>query len=239
MEQQGWEARLTARVAGEVRRFRTKRGMSAQQLADRCAEVGHAVPRSVISNLENGRRESITLAELLTLARALRVSPVSLVFPVGYEARVELFPGFDFDTYDAAGWWRREGETHFDLGEPAHMSGIDLFAEVESALRKMQSHYRAEELHLERTAKLDPEHEADLRKALFDLADIARREAVNAGEEFMNARDELRLRGMTPPPLPDYLPNREFWEGIEAMHAANPGGPRDDAPRNDDDWGQL
>ena len=68
-----WPARVAATVAREVRRYRESQRpkMSAQQLADRTAELGAPIPRSVLANLESGRRETVSVAEILVLAAAL------------------------------------------------------------------------------------------------------------------------------------------------------------------------
>ena len=66
--------------------------MSAQGLADKCGELGYPVPRSVIANLENDRRETITVPELLVIAAALGVPPLLLMFPVGEVAEMEVLP---------------------------------------------------------------------------------------------------------------------------------------------------
>ena len=56
--------------------------MSAQALADRCAELGMpSLKRQAITNLENGRRGMVTVEELLVLAQALDTSPVTLLMP--------------------------------------------------------------------------------------------------------------------------------------------------------------
>jgi ribosome-binding protein aMBF1 (putative translation factor) len=51
-----WTDQVVATVAAEVRRRRKEKGMSAQELADACAEIGHPIPRNVIANMESGRR---------------------------------------------------------------------------------------------------------------------------------------------------------------------------------------
>lgn len=51
--------------------------MSAEELATR---AGNGLSRSVIANLENGRKRDISVSQLLALATALGVSPASLVF---------------------------------------------------------------------------------------------------------------------------------------------------------------
>jgi transcriptional regulator with XRE-family HTH domain len=102
--QSSWPARLTRSIAGQVKRHRTKSDISAQQLSEACAKLGLEIPRSTIADLENGRRASISVAELLVLARALGVAPLLLVFPVGSEAESEVLPGELRSPFRAALW---------------------------------------------------------------------------------------------------------------------------------------
>lgn len=105
-----WAERLAATIAGEVFRYRRNQNMSAQALSDRCTELGATIPRAVISNLENGRRTSVSVAELLVLAAALDVPPAALVFPVGYTERTEALPGAEVPPFEAVRWFA--GEEH-------------------------------------------------------------------------------------------------------------------------------
>jgi transcriptional regulator with XRE-family HTH domain len=100
---------LAATVAGQLKRLREGR-LSAQQLARKTAELGHEVPRSVIANLENGRRPTISVAEVIVLAQALGVPPLELLFPLGKVPSVEVLPNHSLDTWDAAKWFT--GESH-------------------------------------------------------------------------------------------------------------------------------
>lgn len=79
--------------------------MSGQQLADATAALGHSVPRSVIANLESGRRETLSVPELLVLARALEVPATQLVFPVGSAEEVEILPGRSVSAEEAMLWF--------------------------------------------------------------------------------------------------------------------------------------
>jgi transcriptional regulator with XRE-family HTH domain len=86
-------------IARRVRELRHKRGWSAQDLANRCAEIGAAdMTSAVLANIETGRRHpgtgirrrEVTVEELLALARALDVLPSDLLEPL--RARPLDFP---------------------------------------------------------------------------------------------------------------------------------------------------
>ncbi|MFD6889116.1 helix-turn-helix domain-containing protein [Streptomyces sp. NPDC059957] len=76
-------------VAERVKEVRKRRGLTAVQLAERCAAIGvpELTPQSV-SNIETGRRDKagarrryVTVDELVALAVALEVAPVHLLVP--------------------------------------------------------------------------------------------------------------------------------------------------------------
>lgn len=83
--------------------------VSAQQLSERCTELGYPIPRSTIANLERGRKETISVQEVLVLARALEVPPLQLVFPVGRERTLVVLPGEVTSTWLAAERFTGEG----------------------------------------------------------------------------------------------------------------------------------
>jgi transcriptional regulator with XRE-family HTH domain len=78
--QPGAGAEITRAVSAEIRCRRQALGWSAQKLADECAGLGMpAITRTLISDLENGRRASIAVAELLAIAHILGVTPAALL----------------------------------------------------------------------------------------------------------------------------------------------------------------
>ena len=99
-----WSLRLAHDVADQVRHWRKQRGMTAAELADRTEQLGYLIPRSVIANLENHRRNTITIAEVLVLAAALDVPPVLLIAPVGRRREAEVLPGLRLSTWRIRGW---------------------------------------------------------------------------------------------------------------------------------------
>ncbi len=101
MNQPDWELRVTSAIAAQMRQWRGKRRLSAQALADRTAALGMEVARTTLADLENGRRESVRVPELLIIARALDISPADLLAGNG---GAEVSPGDPMSRADAAAW---------------------------------------------------------------------------------------------------------------------------------------
>ncbi|WP_232499631.1 helix-turn-helix domain-containing protein [Agromyces humatus] len=102
-----WPARLAESVGRQVKRYRERpeSKMSAQALADRTAELGHEIKRSVIANLESGRRDFVSVADLLVLAKALDVPPMALLIPIEGGGTVEILNGAFSDPWHAVDWF--------------------------------------------------------------------------------------------------------------------------------------
>ena len=80
MTQQGAATRA---IAKRVQGLRKQKNLSARRLGELCAEAGAPqLNRSVIANLEAGRRPSLSVDELFVLARVLDESPLSLLHQV-------------------------------------------------------------------------------------------------------------------------------------------------------------
>lgn len=196
---QEWVDQVMATVAGEVRRRRKELRWSAQDLADRCAEIGHPIPRNVIANMESGRRSTLPLVDVMVLAKALRTYPICLVYPVGYVDRVQRLPLQDSQpTWDAMRWFT--GDVVDDLG-----AEVDMLRNF----RAHASHQRAAlaalkgEKHERWKAETAP-NPADREEALSAQADYAER-AVQAKYRLRSARAFIREDGGTPPDLPTEL----------------------------------
>ena len=88
-------------MASQIRRYRRERRMSAQKLANRTAELGMLVPQSVLANLENGRRHTVSVPEMLIFAQALDVAPADLLIPPD---GLEILPGITWSREEALRW---------------------------------------------------------------------------------------------------------------------------------------
>ncbi|MFH8805515.1 helix-turn-helix domain-containing protein [Streptomyces sp. NPDC017936] len=143
-QQQSWSERLARGVARELRRHRERRGLSAQELADSCAALGMPIQRSVIANFENGRRASIGVAELLVFAAVLKIPPVWLIAPMGFESSFEILPGSDVDPYASAAWisgehaQSGEEEVYGDNPVPLCDDLIFLMGQIEECREKVE-----------------------------------------------------------------------------------------------------
>lgn len=99
--------------------------MSAARLAEEMTRVGIKWDRSIVANLENGRRSIITVEELLGLAFVLDVAPIHLMVP-----------------QDSAGWYAVTPEGYATLNDrvrawirgayalPGHTDERKYFSEV-------------------------------------------------------------------------------------------------------------
>ncbi|MDX3433826.1 helix-turn-helix domain-containing protein [Streptomyces sp. NBC_01693] len=193
-----WVDRVQANVAGEVRRRRKEMGWSAQELADRCEQLGHPIPRNVIANMESGRRAGLPLVDVLVLAAALETYPACLIFPVGYVDQTQELP-FErlVPTWDALRRFTGEQEV---LGHDAGLvPDFEAHASlVGTALAALDEEEQARFAARTATSRAQQE-EAERRRTAY--AD----QAVSAKYKLRYLRRDLRDDGAIPPDLPPAL----------------------------------
>ncbi|WP_298745346.1 helix-turn-helix transcriptional regulator [uncultured Microbacterium sp.] len=66
-----------------LKEIRTKRGLTAEALAERVGDS--AVTKTVITNVESGRKRDLTTTELFLLSSALGVSPLTFAAGTIYD----------------------------------------------------------------------------------------------------------------------------------------------------------
>lgn len=169
-----WQERLARIVGREVLRHRHRRKLSAQQLADRTAELGMPVPRSVLADLEAGKRDTIAAAEVLVLAAALGVAPTELICPVGFDEQIELLPGRMMDPLQAARWV--DGELALDVTGPepvfrAPDAGDESGTRIAEAHASLLDEVRVHEAEIARCVRDLDVAETALRMAAAEAAD--------------------------------------------------------------------
>jgi transcriptional regulator with XRE-family HTH domain len=184
-------------------RQRTDRRMTAQALAEKCSELGLPIGRLVITKLERGIRQSITLAELLVIAKALGVPPLALVAPVGLEEETEILPGRMVPTWDAARWFTGERRGLDDDESATGDSNIvEMFRMHDQLVRNWDSVQESLTWSLEAAAKSDT---AAYRDRLTEIAAQARATVKHVEDNLRSARQTMRDIELIPPPLPPRL----------------------------------
>ncbi|MGC7152982.1 helix-turn-helix domain-containing protein [Paenarthrobacter ureafaciens] len=97
--------RSSKNIGKRLARYRKLAGMTAQQLSD---ALGGELSRSVIANIESGRKSDLTVDQLFALAWVLGVPPVVLALPVedpyAEVLLVEGEPGVVLPSHAAVSW---------------------------------------------------------------------------------------------------------------------------------------
>lgn len=214
-----WSSGLIKVAAAQIKRYRNQRGLSAQQVADACwRDYGLAMKRSVLSNLESGRRPTLSLMELLVLAKILKVPPLLLVFPIGHEDTIEVLPGVSVDTWEAAKWFTGEdafphrrrvsedGHTT-DIGDPGDL--LESWEEGAAPIRSFRAHeHYVREWKVARQRLYRSRERGDAQEA-SDAEQAVR----NAEGTLWEERRRMRQDGLTPPPLPEPL---QYLDDVES-----------------------
>ncbi|WP_156519392.1 helix-turn-helix domain-containing protein [Rhodococcus sp. EPR-134] len=113
-----WANDQAERVGVAVRELRVTRGLSASQLSARTSHVGFPITRATIAKIEsNSRSAKLDVAEIQTLAAALEVAPLELLFPGLISRQVDIFPGRQGDSLEATLQFTGEFLTGFDFSE--------------------------------------------------------------------------------------------------------------------------
>lgn len=173
-------------------------GWSAQDLADRCEELGHPIPRNVIANMESGRRAVLPLVDVIVLAAALETYPAHLIFPVGYVEETQELPFQPLvPTWDALR--RFTGEEEVIDNDAGLVPSFEYHASlVRTALAALEEEEHARFAAKQATSRAQRE-EAERKRTTY--AD----QAISAKYTLRHLRRELREDGAVPPDLPPAL----------------------------------
>jgi transcriptional regulator with XRE-family HTH domain len=211
-----WAQQWAVTTGRCVRRWRTMRKLSAQKLADRCAALGlPGLTRTVITKLENGRKESVSTAELMVLAKALDVPPAMLMFPFGEQRMVEITPGEFVSPMEALYWVGGQDPEAPDRAAEKG-SALDLFMIHHLIVDAMLGQRR---LWQQSTPRVPKPYEVPIgvveltEDRLLEMQGLPPLpEEIRLAKEFQynatllrTTRGTLRERGFEPPPLPPEL----------------------------------
>jgi transcriptional regulator with XRE-family HTH domain len=210
-------------LAHELSAWRDRTKTTAQQLAERITELGGKLTRQAISKIENGQR-GVSIDELFLIARALRVPPALLLFPVGRSRpkdfdEVELAPGTPRHPWTGLRWF--VGDIRFPSenapqGNPAPPGEpTDFYDDPEEGWEQWAAPtllFREHQHLIAEWWAIPPR----LRELPFgtDAEKTAVRDAQQAQtkEKLLRVREEMKRAGLTPPPFPRDLEEGRFSE---------------------------
>jgi transcriptional regulator with XRE-family HTH domain len=204
-------------LIASLQRQREAQGLGYKELAARLTALGRPIPAQGLRRIERGARR-VDLDDLLALSRALGRPPITLVWPLGSAAEAEVVPGEMRSVWGAALWF--VGERPFPAAEVSTAldgSGYDMdtlraWIETGSPVPALREHdVILTELawHRDRVGRFEEAvktADTDRERAAHEshLADIQERVA-RLERDLTLARQNMRHRGIAPPPLPTDL----------------------------------
>lgn len=202
-----WPADVAKVVGRRVAMYRTRRKMTAQDVSNALAKVGVTLKRPVISNLENGYRGTVSIAEVIALGHVLNVPPIALIFPLGEDPDYTLLPGMPSSTEYAEMWFT--GATNYPIPEPP--ADRDLW---------VAEHDRLSDLHKHRDLIVDL---GRLKRIIASkdpgsqdprVVDYAGERIPLVEREIQQLRRRLQKDGMRPPRL---FPDMRYLDDESAV----------------------
>jgi transcriptional regulator with XRE-family HTH domain len=175
-------ADITAVAAARMRAIRNAQGMSAERLAAEMTLQGTGWTREIVTNLENGRRDTLGVSELLALALVLGVPPIMLLVDPMSDS-TDVTPTASVPTAAALLWLLGE--------EPIGRASAAWTAESELIRLVHDWRHMLKRLHTVR---------AQLREASLELRVALKQFVADAEENLHEAELRLAEAGMPVPP---------------------------------------
>lgn len=215
--EQDWNALTTKRVGAAIAEARKRRGgMTAQSLADATVEAGYGIDRSVIAKIEKGLRQSVSVAEVVVIARALRVPPALLLYPVGRADEVEFLPGEVASPWAALRWFSGDGRIPLDnlspQGEVDEATGLaEWYEDPEAGWEEEAAPVTLWRQHSDQVAEWFDTPAVARRMGLSETEERAERARLRGRveDQLKQTRTTMRMRGLKPPRLPEDLAELE------------------------------
>ena len=186
-----------------MREARKAAGLTMGEVAQGCADRGLAeFTEHSMKNLESGRKASITLADFVVLADVLGVPPVTLLFPLGASATVEVLPGREVSTWDALAWFTGESPLSQPAAQGTARDVLDAFRHHGDLVAAATS---SNALARERRRTASTTLDRARRSTLLQRAEGYEEHAFEDCQELRAFRARMRDRELVPPALPGEL----------------------------------
>ncbi|WP_102160088.1 helix-turn-helix domain-containing protein [Zhihengliuella halotolerans] len=188
-----WQKVLAGTVGRRVRHFREVAGMSAQKVADVCThDLGFKLLRTTLANLEAGTRKNVTIGEVIAIAKALQVPPLSLLFPLEESTEVAYLPNSKTAPWEA---WKAFA-AGMDLGYGPDLHALPPQARQTHELASMYAALEANERVWGRLRAMAAD-----RKMSSGVREQAKRDAYDTIVECAHSYFDLKRDNLPLPPL--------------------------------------
>jgi transcriptional regulator with XRE-family HTH domain len=179
-----------------MRKLRTERGWSAQRLSEEMSKVGVPWDRSIVANLEYGRRRTVSVEELLALAYVLAVPPPLLFLDLESGADVEIVAGVALHPWLVWEWATGERPPLVRVPEGGTLiTRVEEFARSKTVIHLYRWQGRAAiAVHDADSAVRSAEYVGDA-----DQLRAARAAQVDALHELAKVLDQMIEHNITPP----------------------------------------
>ncbi|MGP4104041.1 hypothetical protein [Nonomuraea sp. KM90] len=158
---------------------------------------------------------TMSVDELLVMAKALEVPPPLLLAPAGSGERVEVLPGIDAGAHEVLAW--------LDGTAPAPASVTDEGADARAELRLLRDHYALVEEWSARTraAAISEARTGGQRQAWRDAARRHAQAAEHAVARIALLRKAMRASSVACPPLPPALIHLDLLPSDDTLTEGN------------------
>ncbi|MFI7044755.1 helix-turn-helix transcriptional regulator [Streptosporangium sandarakinum] len=205
-------------LARQVRAWRERRKLSAQDLANRIAEDDGTLDRLAISKIENGKR-GISLDEWLQLAYALAVPPPLLFLDLAGGGNVAIVPGAEVHPWLAWEWATGEEPP---VTSSRRVKRVEEFNDAAAYVRVYREERVASEgVHKAQRAIWSAEYTESPEQL-----QAAKAQHVEALRGLAKVLNEMVERGMNPPGKPrewvELMRNLDMLKYPEAVEIFEP-----------------
>lgn len=179
-----WQHAMADRFGQAVSAERKRRGWTAAKLSERTRELGYPMHRIAISKIETGSRSGkLDVAEVITLALALELPPVELLFAELPDGKVEVWPGVESSSIEALQWFSGDAPTsEMNPGPNPNIGTTERVRRSRELAGLRRAHRRArQELML---SQLVPDEATRSVDEVRDLVESGREHIEKLSEEF-------------------------------------------------------
>jgi len=137
-------------VGLRVQEFRKLNGLTAQALAD---TAGAGLTRAVIANIESGRRQDLSVAHIVAIAWALRVTPLALLFDTREPSQTVKTSDGEKTILELMDWFRgtatfasepQQVQSHADQAAKERLGSLEAYFEARRHLRRLSAEFKSQ-----------------------------------------------------------------------------------------------